>query len=84
LAPATKYPEGYAVTMQITDDSLDEFMRRYRGEFAKDISRQDALEMATRVLGLYRLIYRPLPDETRPTTPPTDPPTPDTSLPGTE
>lgn len=50
-------------TMQISEDSLAEFMTIHRTELGKDISRADALEMATRLINLYRLIYRPLPGE---------------------
>ena len=54
----------YIVSMQIGDESLTEFMALHREEFGKEISRQDALEMATRVVNLYLLVYRPLPGET--------------------
>ncbi len=49
--------------MQISDESLKEFMALYQHEFRKDVSREDALEMATRLLNLYQLIMRPLPRE---------------------
>jgi len=49
--------------MQISDDALDEFMALYRVEFGKELSRQEALEMATRMINLYQIIYRPLPGE---------------------
>jgi hypothetical protein len=49
--------------MQITDDDLNEFMALYRAEFGKGISQTDALEMTTRLINLYLIIYRPLPSE---------------------
>ena len=53
----------YPASMQISDDALDEFITLYQAEFGKDISREDALEMAIRLLNLYQLIMRPLPHE---------------------
>ena len=38
-------------------------MALYQAEFRKNISREDALEMAIRLVNLYQLIMRPLPDE---------------------
>lgn len=49
--------------MQNSDDALNEFMALYQSEFGKEISRQDAIEMTTRLIGLYQIIYRPLPGE---------------------
>lgn len=49
--------------MQIFNDDLNEFMVLYRAEFGKEISQKDALEMATRLINLYLIIYRPLPGE---------------------
>ncbi|MDP2655080.1 MAG: hypothetical protein Q8P17_00755 [bacterium] len=59
--------------MKINDETLNEFMTLYRTEFGKDISQQDALEMATRLINLYLIIYRPLPGERGDkTTPPSE------------
>lgn len=57
--------------MKYTDEDIHKFMEIYRAEFGKEISPQDALEMATRLIDLYLIIYRPLPgannnDATRP------------------
>ena len=49
--------------MQIGDEAFKEFMALYHAEFGKEISRQDALEMTTRLINLYLIIYRPLPGE---------------------
>jgi len=53
----------YTPSMQIGDEALEEFMALYQAEFRKEISRQNALEMATRLINLYLIIYRPLPNE---------------------
>jgi len=50
--------------MPIDDQALIEFMTLYKAEFGKDISRQDAHEMAGRLIHLYQIVYRPLPGET--------------------
>lgn len=49
--------------MQIGDEAFNEFMALYQAEFGKEISRKDALEMTTRLINLYLIIYRPLPSE---------------------
>ncbi len=48
--------------MQIPDESLNEFIAIYRAEFGEEISRNDASEMALRVLRLYELLARKLPN----------------------
>lgn len=53
----------YAFGMTISTVDLDEFMTLYRAEFRKDLSQKEALEMATRLIHLYLILYRPLPDE---------------------
>lgn len=53
----------YASGMPISAVDLDEFITLYRTEFGKDISPKEALEMATRLIHLYLILYRPLPDE---------------------
>ncbi len=49
--------------MQISDERIIEFIEIYRAEFEKDISREHTLEMSTRLINLYLMIYRPLPGE---------------------
>lgn len=56
--------------MQISDDTLDEFIAIYRAEFDEEISRKDAGEMALRVLRLYDLLSKQLPPKN--TMPPSD------------
>ncbi len=52
--------------MEVTPEALEEFKRIYRKEFGKEISDEEALEMAQRVLVFFSLIYRPLPDQEEP------------------
>ncbi len=49
--------------MLITEDELRQFIEAYEQEFGKELPREQALEMATRLLSLYRVIMRPLPPE---------------------
>ena len=72
--------------MQVSNDSLNEFMALYRAAFGKDISQQDALEMAARLINLYLIIYRPLPGERndKATPPLGDHRAPDASFPNAE
>lgn len=49
--------------MPISAVDLDEFIKLYGTEFGKNISQKDALEMATRLIHLYLILYRPLPAE---------------------
>jgi hypothetical protein len=48
--------------MQISDEWLNEFIAIYKAEFGEEISRRDASEMALRVLRLYELLARKLPN----------------------
>jgi hypothetical protein len=48
--------------MRISDKALDEFIEIYRDEFAEEINRAEATEMAHRVLAFYRLLRRKLPN----------------------
>jgi hypothetical protein len=44
--------------MRISDEALVEFVKIYREEFGEDISRDEASEMATRILTLYTLLSK--------------------------
>jgi hypothetical protein len=44
--------------MRISDEALDEFIEIYREEFGEDISRNEASEMAIRILTLYTLLSK--------------------------
>jgi hypothetical protein len=49
--------------MNIAPEALDEFIAIYKEEFGEEIDRREATEMAHRVLTLYRLLMKKLPDE---------------------
>ena len=40
--------------------ALAEFKAIYKAEYGEDISDEEALELATNLLGLFKCIYRPL------------------------
>ncbi|MDB5244698.1 MAG: hypothetical protein JWN18_568 [Parcubacteria group bacterium] len=69
--------------MPISKESLEEFREIYQKEFGRRISEEDSLEMATRLIKLYMIIYRPLSGED--STPPSgDHPASDASFPTAE
>lgn len=47
----------------ISKESLEEFKRIYRKQFGKEISDQDALEFATKLLRLMEIVYKPMTKE---------------------
>ena len=49
--------------MEVSPDALEDFKKIYRKEFKEEISDDEALEMAQRVLMSFSLITRPLPEE---------------------
>jgi hypothetical protein len=59
--------------MQIPDKALDEFIKLYKKEFKEDILRAEASEMAFRLMALYELFSKKLPNEQK-LPPPDDPP----------
>jgi hypothetical protein len=46
--------------MQIPDDKLEEFREIYKKKFGKEISKADALDSATKLLTLMKIVYRPI------------------------
>lgn len=44
----------------ISKERLDEFKRIYKKEFGEEISDQEALEKATKLLRMVELIYKPI------------------------
>jgi len=44
----------------ISKESLEKFKGIYRKQFGKDISDEDALESATKLLNLMRIVYKPM------------------------
>lgn len=59
--------------MRIPDQALDEFIEIYKEEFGEDISRREAGEVASRLLALYELLARKLPNERKSPPAPTQP-----------
>lgn len=53
----------YNFAMKIPDEALNEFIEIYREEFEEDIDRAEASQMASRLLKLYELLSRKLPNE---------------------
>ncbi len=51
--------------MNITEDALDELIVIYKEEFGEEISRAQASEIAQRVLTLYEILSKKLPNEQR-------------------
>lgn len=49
--------------MQIREDALREFIRIYEEEYQERLTVDEAREMASRVLTLYKLLAQPLPGE---------------------
>jgi hypothetical protein len=45
--------------MSIKNQSIKEFQEIYKEEFGKEISKQKALELATNLINLYKIIYPP-------------------------
>jgi len=44
----------------ISKKALEEFKKIYKEEFGSDISDEEALEKATNLLNLFRVIYKPI------------------------
>ena len=61
--------------MQISDEDLNRLVKIYKDEFGEELSRGDAEEMASRLVTLYELLIKKLPNEqTSVPKPPDDPP----------
>lgn len=56
----------YKSAMQISEEALDEFIEIYKEEYGEYIGRKEASEMSHRLLALYELLARPLPNEQDP------------------
>jgi hypothetical protein len=69
--------------MQLSDESLREFIRIYKEEEGEELTMAEAREMATNLVTLYERLCEPLPWETEESTPPSDasPEHPDIRLP---
>lgn len=49
--------------MQISDEAVSEFIRLYKEECGEELSRGEAEEMASRLVTLYELLMKKLPNE---------------------
>jgi hypothetical protein len=49
--------------MSISDRALEEFIKIYEDEFGDRLARPEASDIAERLLALYRLLLRKVPDE---------------------
>lgn len=47
----------------ISDKMLKEYKALYKKKFGEDLSDQDALEQATKLITLVDIVYRPIPKE---------------------
>ena len=47
--------------MRLSDEAIDELREIYHDEFHEDLSRDQAVEIGSRLLDLVRLLSRPLP-----------------------
>lgn len=47
----------------ISQEALKEYKKIYRKQFGKDISDVDALEQATKLLNLMKIVYKPMTKE---------------------
>lgn len=63
ISPSRLHHQSVPQGQHISDKALDEFIAIYREEFAEDISRAAAGEMASRLLTLYELLARKLPND---------------------
>lgn len=52
--------------MQFSDEDLDELREIYRDEFHEEITRAQAAEIGDRLLRLFSLLLRPLPEDGEP------------------
>jgi len=51
--------------MALSKEAIKEFKQAYLDEFNKEISDAEAKEMGENLIALFRIIYRPLPEEYR-------------------
>lgn len=46
----------------LSQKAIDEFKTIYKEEFGEDLSDQEALDLSTRTINLFKVIYRPIPE----------------------
>ncbi|HXW21298.1 MAG TPA: hypothetical protein VEK14_00140 [Rhodomicrobium sp.] len=49
--------------MQLSDQAIQEFIRRYREAYGEELPLAEARDMASRLVALYEVLSRPLPAE---------------------
>lgn len=49
--------------MPLSEKAIQEFKQIYKEEFNEDLSDQEAFEMATNLMELFKVIYRPIPND---------------------
>jgi hypothetical protein len=49
--------------MRISDDALDELVQIYKAEFEEKLTREEAVEVGNRLITLYSLLAKRMPDE---------------------
>ena len=49
--------------MPLSKEAIREFKEIYKKDTGKELSNQEALDMATNLLTLFKAIYRPIPKE---------------------
>lgn len=47
----------------ISEKALKEFKEIYKEEFGEDISDEEAIDLGTRLINLFKVIYRPIPKD---------------------
>lgn len=50
-----------AVTKMIPKEAFIEYQETYKKVFGHEITYEEAVEKGTKLLGLYKIIYRPIP-----------------------
>lgn len=48
---------------KLSREAIEEFKKIYQEEFGRIITDAEALEMGQRLVNLFQILYRPLPDE---------------------
>ena len=52
--------------MQIREESIKEYMELYREDFGEELTIEEAREITSRLVELYRVLCRPLREEVEP------------------
>ncbi|MBU3922995.1 hypothetical protein KJ684_02035 [Patescibacteria group bacterium] len=49
--------------MKLSKEAIDEYKDIYKKEFGEEISDEEAKEQGTKLLSLFKIIYRPIPED---------------------